>query len=203
MDAPLDLYRASREELIALVLRQRERIADLEREQTRVRGELATQQAAIVALQERVGALVAALDPPDGGAAPARPTAMPGLKPGKDRRARRPHPRRRRAHGFGRPRMRPTARQVHAVDRCPHCGEAPRGGTRKRTRKVIDVAPGRVDVTEHVYVERRCPRCHGRWLPGPGLTGQILGQGRLGLGVVSRIAVLREELRLPSERIQW
>jgi hypothetical protein len=30
MAAPLDLYRARREELIALVLRQRERIADLE-----------------------------------------------------------------------------------------------------------------------------------------------------------------------------
>ena len=30
MDAPLDLYRARREELIALVLRQGERIAELE-----------------------------------------------------------------------------------------------------------------------------------------------------------------------------
>ena len=42
MDAPLDLDHASREELIALVLRQREQIADLEQEGGRLRAELAT-----------------------------------------------------------------------------------------------------------------------------------------------------------------
>lgn len=205
MDAPLDLYRASREELIALVLRQREQIADLEREQARVRADLATQQAALVQVQERMGTLLAALEPPDGAGGAARPTTMPGLKPVRRDRAGGavPRSRRRRARGYGRRRMRPTARQVHAVARCPHCATALSGGTVKRTREVIELIPGRVEVTAHVYVERCCPRCHGRWLPGPELDGHVVGQGRFGVGLLSLLAVLREELRLPVARIQW
>jgi hypothetical protein len=77
------------------------------------------------------------------------------------------------------------------------------GGTVTRTREVIEVVPGRVEVTAHVYVERRCPHCGGRWLPEPGLAGVVVGQGRLGVGLLALIATLREELRLPVERLQW
>ena len=31
----------------------------------------------------------------------------------------------------------------------------------------------------------------------------VIGQGRLGVGLLSLIAVLREELRLPIAAIQW
>ena len=205
MDAPLDLYRASREELIALVLRQRERIAELEREQARLGAELATQQAALTALQARVGALLAALEPPDGEGGAPRPTTMPGLKPARRGGAAPPEPRsrKRRAHGCGRRRMRPTVHRVHAYECCPHCATALSGGTIRRTREVIEVPPSPVIVTAHVYVERRCPRCRGRWLPGPELEEAVVGQGRLGVGLLSLIAVLREELRLPVARIQW
>ena len=205
MDAPLDLYRASREDLIALVLRQREQIADLERAQARLRAELAAQQAAVAALQERIGALLAALEPPDGEGGAPRPTTMPGLKrAGRDRAGGSgPRSRKRRAHGYGRRRMRPTARQVHAYTHCPHCATGLTGGTIRRTREVIEVAPAPAVVTEHVYVERRCPRCRGRWLPGPELDGVVVGQGRLGVGLLSLMATLREELRLPVERVQW
>ena len=99
--------------------------------------------------------------------------------------------------------MVPTARRVHAYDQCPHCATVLSGGTIKRTREVIEVVPGRGEVTAHVYVGRRCPRCRGRWLPEPGLEGVVVGQGRLGVGLLSLVAVLREELRLPVERIQW
>ena len=43
----------------------------------------------------------------------------------------------------------------------------------------------------------------GRWLPGPELAGVVVGQGRLGVGLLSLIATLREELRLPIGAIQW
>jgi hypothetical protein len=43
MAAPLDLYHARREELVVLVVRQRARIADPEREQARLQAELAAQ----------------------------------------------------------------------------------------------------------------------------------------------------------------
>jgi transposase len=57
-------------------------------------------------------------------------------------------------------------------------------------------------VTAHVYVERRCPGCGRRCVPGPGLDGVVVGQGRLGIGLVSLIAVLREEGRLPFATIR-
>jgi transposase len=205
MDAPLDLYRASREELIALVLRQREQITDLEQEVARLRVEVATQQAELTRLTDRVGALLAALEDPAGDDPGSRPTGMPGLKPAAKRRAPTPAPaaRTRRARGYGRRRMRPTARHVHAYTHCPYRGTPPRGGSVKRTREVIEVGPSPVVVTEHVYVERRCPGCGGCWLPGPELAGVVVGQGRLGVGLLSLIATLREELRLPVDRIQW
>src|SRR3954447_21361631 len=156
MESSLDLYGASREELIGLVLRQREQIADLEQEVARLRADVATQRAEMTRLTERVGALLAALEPSDGDDPVSRPTTMPGLKPaGRRRSSAPPPPRKRRARGVGRRRMRPTARQVHAYAHCPHCRTALRGGTVKRTREVLEVVPTPVVVTEHVYLERR------------------------------------------------
>ena len=179
MDAPLDLDRASREELIAVIVRQREQIADLEQEVARLRAELATHRAETARLTERVGALLAALEGPEGDDRPPRPTTMPGLKPVRQSSPSPPGPRarKRRAHGFGRKRMRPTRRQGHAVARCPHCQTPLGGGTIKRAREVIEVVPVPAVVTEHVSGERRCPRCGGRWLPGPEVAGVVVGQG--------------------------
>jgi transposase len=126
---------------------------------------------------------------------------MPGLKPGPDP-ARPARGRKRRARGFGRPRAEPTARQVHALDVCPGCRVPLTGGTVARTREVIEVAPGPATVAEHVYLARRCPRCGGRWQPGPGLDGAVVGQGRLGVGLLSLVAWLHAEARLPYATIQ-
>ena len=205
MEPPLDLYRASREELIVVIGRLREQVADQGQEIARLRAEVATQQAAMAQLQERVGTLVASLAAPQDDEAASRPTTMPGLKPSDPRRspALEPQPRKRRARGYGRKRMTPTARQVHAYSHCPSCRTALAGGTVRHRREVIEWVPARVAVTEHVYLERRCPHCHGRWQPGPELAGVVVGQRRLGVGLLSLIATLREELRLPIRSIQW
>lgn len=201
MDERLDLYRASRDDLIGLVLAQRERIADVERQLRWQADELATLRAAVADLTARVGEALAAATPaappedPDGAGA-AMPRGMPGLKPGSPP-ARADRPRRKRAHGYGRGRMTPTARQVHAVAACPTCRIPLSGGSVARTREVIEVAPAPVVVTEHVYLVRTCPRCRGRWQPGPEMAGAVVGQGRLGIGLLSLIAWLREEARLP------
>ena len=147
--------------------------------------------------------MLAALAGTDGDEQGGRPTTMPGLKPAvTSTTPTPPAPRKRRTHGYGRPRMAPTARQVHAYDVCPACQTPLRGGTRHRRREVIELIPARVEVTEHVSVERRCPRCHGRWQPGPELAGVVVGQRRFGNGLLSLLAYLREELRLPIRAIQ-
>ncbi len=81
--------------------RQREQSADVERELVWVGAERVTRPAVMAARQERVGVLLAALDPPDGDDSPSRPTTMPGLKPaarGGDAPPD-PRPRTRRARG--------------------------------------------------------------------------------------------------------
>ncbi len=58
-------------------------------------------------------------------------------------------------------------------------------------------------VTEHVYIARTCPVCQQRRLPPARQDGVALGRQRLGVNVVSLIAALREEARLPWRSIQW
>lgn len=201
----VDLYHASRDDLIRLVGIQGERIADLERQLARQAAELATQQATIADLMAQLGATATGPDA-DAAASPvavtAPPQGMPGLKP--TQAPERPErPRKRRPHGFGRHRMVPTQRVEHALPQCPDCGCRLSGGAIKRTREVIEVPIVPVTVTEHVYFERRCPQCGRRCVPKPELSGVVVGQSRLGIGLVSLIATLREEGRLPFATIQW
>src|SRR5579884_800607 len=201
----LDLYQASREDLIRLVVAQREALADRDRRLAALEAEVATQRVALARLTERLGeALGGAGDgdaePEDGAGGPAA-RGMPGLKPGREP-ARPARPRKRRGHHRARRRMAPTARRVHALAACPCCGNLLAGGTIKRPREVIEVPLVPAVVTEHVYLERRCPGCGRRCVPPPQLDGVVVGQSRLGVGLVSLIATLREEARLPFATIQ-
>jgi hypothetical protein len=126
---------------------------------------------------------------------------MPGLKPkGED-----PAPkkeRKRRAEGCGRERGTPPMIVSHAMDRCPQCDIALVGGSVKRTREVIELAPSPVQISQHQYLERRGPLCGKRWVPQPELADQVLGQGRFGIELISLIATLRKEGRLPVRMVQ-
>ena len=126
---------------------------------------------------------------------------MPGLKPGT-RSPRPAKPRRPRAQGFARRRLEPTTRQVHAIEQCPGCGIPLSGGTVVHRREVIDVPVASVVVTEHVWLARRCRCCAQTWQPPVDLRGVVVGQGRLGVRLVSLIATLREVGRLPLATIQ-
>src|SRR6266542_2687025 len=81
----LDLYHASRDDLIEVVVAQREALADRDRRLAELEADLAIQRATIAQLIARVGALGAALGPAadesagDGDGPTAR--GMPGLKP--------------------------------------------------------------------------------------------------------------------------
>jgi transposase len=128
---------------------------------------------------------------------------MPGLKPASGRQRPLPQPRKGRAQQFVRRRTEPTQQIIHAVETCPTCGRALTGGSVKRTREVIEVPLVPAVVTAHVYLERGCPHCRTRHTPVVDLAGQVVGKQRFGVGLVSLIANLREEARLPVATIRW
>lgn len=114
-------------------------------------------------------------------------------------------PRRRRdpEQNAGRGREEPTRIVLHAVGTCPECGYTLRGESIGRTRQVIDLpAPVSAVVTEHRFITRHCPACERWHMPSWDARGQALGQGRIGVRLVSLIGYLRTRLRLPLRQIQ-
>ena len=180
MEREIDLATANRDVLIGIIVRQ---------------------QAVIEGLEKRVARLEGQSKSKDSG-------RMPGLKPKGDRTPEQTEqpdkePRKPRRHGFARTRMTPTQRVEHVVEQCPGCGARLSGGWTQRTREVIDLPQVPVQVTEHVYMARTCPLCQRCCVPPAQLEGVALGKQRLGVNLVSLIAALREEARLPFRTIQW
>lgn len=96
-------------------------------------------------------------------------------------------PRKNRTQNFARRRGTPTKREVHAVAECPTCGCALRGGTIKRHREVIEIELPPVVITDHVLVERTCPRCGTSTTPVLGSADGVVGQHRFGPSCGGRI----------------
>ena len=159
------------------------------------RGELAAARQVIAALEQRVTELEQGSEdhPPPPFVKANRP------KPGGETR-----PRKKRAshHNHARRREAPTRTVEHGFERCPECNYHLRGQSLDYSRQVIELPPPQpVEITEHRVIKRYCPHCQ-RWRsPKLDLTGQVLGQGRFGVRLVSLIATLRTVMRLPLELI--
>ena len=183
MDTESDLITADRDFLIAIIAQLQATVLE--------------QQRVIERLERRIAEL-------EGQAKPDGPPRMPGLKPSSGRQPpAQQQPRKQRRHGFARRRMTPTHRVEHVVENCPDCGTHLTGGWVQRTREVIELPVVPVQVTQHVFIARTCPVCRRRRVPPAQLDGVALGRQRLGVNVLSRIATLREEGRLPIRSIQW
>ena len=154
------------------------------------------QQRVIERLERRIAEL-------EGQAKPGGPLRMPDLKakPGRQPPVKQ-LPRKQRRHGFARRRMTPTQRVEHVMENCPDCGTHLTGGWTQRTREVIELPVVPVQVTEHVYIARICTACRRRCTPSAGLDGVVLGRQRLGVNLLSLVATLREEARMPFRTIQ-
>ena len=193
MSLDADLTNASRETLLMVIAEQQTALSEQQ-------AALSEQRATIDELLRRIG------DPERRVLPGGRPWGMPGNKPPSSRRQ--PDepderkPRKQRERGFARRRMEPTRREVHAPESCPECGTGLAGGWVQRTREVIDVPQVPVEVTEHVLVARICPICERRRVPRLAPDGVAVGRQRLGVGLMSLIATLREEERLPVRTIQ-
>ena len=161
-------------------------VAALRAENTLLRAALAAAQARIAELEQRK-------------------TPAPGFVKAHTERKEKTAPRRKRApeHNAGRRRAAPTQTVQHAYERCPDCGYLLRGHSVARTREVIDLPPPPpVVVTAHQILKRYCPVCQRWQVPSPEWRGPVLGQGRLGVRLVSLMAYLRTEARLPVRTIQ-
>jgi transposase len=114
-------------------------------------------------------------------------------------------PRKKRAaeHNTSRKRAEPTRIEQHVLERCPECNYRLSGESIDYTREVLELPPPQpIEVIEHQVIKRWCPCC-GHWQrPRLDLTGQVIGQGRIGVRVASLVSYLRTTLRLPFRAIQ-
>ena len=171
----------------------REIIGQLEQTIGELRAENAELRARIAELEAQVGSSEPPADPP----VPAF------VKPDRPRRAA-GQPRKKRAQGYGRKRATATQRLQHALERCGRCGCTMRGGFVKRTRQVLHIPMVPVQVIEHAFIERCCPRCGQRQVPkAREVLKEVLGRHRLSVSTMALISALREVGRLPVETVQW
>lgn len=118
-----------------------------------------------------------------------------GEKPARKKRAA--------EHNTSRKRATPTRTERHALERCPECQYELQGESIDYTREVIELPPPvAVEVIEHQVVKRWCPCCQAWRSPHLDLSGQVFGQGRIGVRIAALVAYLRTKLRLPIRQIQ-
>jgi hypothetical protein len=169
-----DLRTAPREELIQLIYRLTEEIESLKAQVAELQAQLAEKKAA---------------------------AAAPFVKPNRKRQPNK-KARKQRASGYARPKDTPTQQVLYAYERCPHC-QGPLGKPAVAyTRQVLDLPHTPVTITAHVICKRWCARCQQRVAPRVPLDHLAVGQHRIGIGLMSLIATLRERLRLPIGVIQ-
>lgn len=91
----------------------------------------------------------------------------------------------------------------HKLQACGKCGGAVSSSQLSRRRQILEIAaPPPVRVLEHQVYRSWCSYCQC-WQEAPlYLSGQVLGQGRIGVQLASHICYLRLELRLPYRRLK-
>lgn len=172
----MNLSAASREELIAVILRLRD-------ENSRLKHELNLLRHRLEQLQKKTPT-----DPP----LHFKPSV--DIKPKGERS--------KRTVNFGRKRDVPDLIVNHAYRRCPDCGGKLYGGWLKSRRQVIDLPLPAVTVTEHQVFEHWCSACRKKVSPRLDLADTVLGNHRVSFRLMSLVATLREHCRLPLGIIQ-
>lgn len=104
---------------------------------------------------------------------------------------------------------------LHELEHCPDCrsrlyrrkavsprrARGPNGVAWRRQVIELPSLPA-AEVTEHVMVKRWCGKCEHWQSPQLDWRGMVVGQGRLGIRLVSVIAYLRTTLRLPLRQTE-
>jgi len=120
----------------------------------------------------------------------------------KERREQEKAERKKRKKSFVRLRETPTETLKHAVETCPDCGRPLSEGWLHRVRQVIEIPQTPVRVIEHQVYARRCGVCGKVHIPKLDLSNEVLGRHRVGVRLMSLIAKLHIECRVPLETIR-
>ena len=130
-------------------------------------------------------------------------SAAPFIKPNRQqRREQERAERKKRKQSFARKRETPTEVVEHAVEKCPDCGKKLSGGWVHGRRQVIEIPETPVRIIDHVLIARRCGVCGKRHVPKLDLSGQVVGDSRLGIRLMSLIADMATNCRMPHRIIQ-
>ena len=182
---------------------EHEELVHLRAENATLRAVVAALQSAGQAAQERIAVLEATVAQLQ--AAPHAPKGPPpfvkkntpppaGERPARKKRAA--------PHNKARRRAEPTQIIYHEFARCPQCTHLLRGGHEVWRRQIIELpAPVPVEVIEHRMMTRHCPVCQAWQTPKVHFGDQVVGQGRLGVRLLSLLVYLRTVGRLPVRTI--
>lgn len=179
-------------------------LSDLSRED--LIGHLLRLSAVVTALQERVSALeeenrLLREQLRGGGDGSVGKREAPSfVKPTRQEREKKD--RKKRETPAYRRREEPTQVVEHVVESCPDCGRKLVGGWLSRSRQVIELPVAPVQVIEHRMLGRHCGVCGKDYVARPDLSGEVVGQSRVGVRLMSLIALWREEGRLPIRGMQ-
>jgi transposase len=166
--------------------------AALRRELNALQEQVAQLSAALAAAQARISELEAKKTPP-----PAF------VKPNVPERPKPPRKQRAPEHNHARRLETPTQIVEHRLQQCPTCQGRLSGIHLGRRRQVVDLPPpSPVEVTEHQVFRGWCSFCQAWREARLDLAGQVLGQGRIGVGIASLVAHLRLVVRAPVRVIQ-
>lgn len=111
-------------------------------------------------------------------------------------------PRKKREQNFARKLDTPTKQVFHSFNVCPDCGRKLGKPAVSYTRQTIDIPPAKVEIIEHVICKRWCFGCKKRFSPAVNLKDTVVGQQRIGIRLMSIIAMLKEACRQPLQTIQ-
>jgi hypothetical protein len=175
----------TREELIALVLKLHESVELQAKRIVELEAIVQAQAERISVLEQEIAKL--------GGPKP-KPAWVKANAVKKEK-----GPRKKRLQSFCRHNLPATEVQYHAVETCPDCGRKLSGDSVKWRHQVIETPQVRIEVIDHLFVERRCGVCGKRWTPDASsvLSDVVVGKRSVGIGLMSLIAYLKTACRVP------
>ncbi len=181
----------TREELMALATSLYETVQAQKAEIAELKATVARQDERIKELEEEVARLR--------GARPGVEFCIKPSVPKKDK-----GPRRKRKQSFSRHTLVATQVVCHGIDECPDCGRELEGGHVKWRHQVVELPQVKVEVVDHLFMERYCGVCGKRFTPDPAvvLAGVVVGKKSVGIHLMSVIAHLKTVCRVPVGQIK-